>query len=145
MFYRLKNCVATALALAACLLFGTFAYAKNSVRLNQTEGERVFYLDSASSQGLMKSGLCLSDLPRIKGESVCFEHRESPRELAEKILKEYGAELVFTEEACGVLSYYGYSAKLGEPIILTDRAVNLHVAVTESRIAVGTPIIFGGF
>ena len=145
MFYRLKNCMATALALAVCLLFGAFAYAKSSVSLYKTEGQRVFYLHSASSQGLMKTELTLCDIPRVRGESVCFGHEQDQKALVKRIFEEYGAKILFTESVCGVTSYYGYGAELGEPIFLGDIAVNLHVAVTESRCAVGTPIIFGGF
>lgn len=145
MFYRLKNFVATASALVACLAFAAFAYAKSSVALYKTDGERTFYLYSASSQSLMKTGLGLCDIPRVRGESVCFAFEQDAEELVKSIFDAYDAEIAFTESACGVTSYYGYGTELDEPIFLDGKAINLHVAVTESRCAVGTPIIFGGY
>lgn len=145
MLYKTKRFVATVLALAACLAFAAFAYAKNSVALYKTAGERTFYLYSASSQSLMKTSLSLRDIPRVRGESVCFSFQKDAEMLVKSIFDAYGAEIAFTESACGVTSYYGYGTELDEPIFLNGKAINLHVAVTESRCAVGTPIIFGGF
>lgn len=145
MFYRTKNCIKTALALLICVLFGVFLFAGNAVKLSKTEGERTFYLNSASSQSLIKTELILSDLTRIRGESVAFLHEQNAEELAKEIFDRYGAKILFTESAGGVTSYYGYAAGLGEPISLQGQRINLHVAVSKERCAVGTPIIFGGF
>lgn len=145
MFYKWKNCTLTALALGIALLFGGFTYAESSVLLNETQGARVYYLDSASSQSLIKTELALCDLPRIRGESVWFAHTENVKSLAEKIFQDYGAEIAFVEESDDVISYYGYARGLGKPIFVQGHAVNLHVAATEARCVVGTPIIFGGF
>ena len=147
MFYRAKNWIITVLALALCLLFATFLYAKETVLLSKTQGARTFYLDSASSQSLIKTELALSDLPRVRGESVFFvcEGKDCEKDVAQQIFKKYGGTVTFVEAASGVVSYYGYAADLGKPILLYGQAINLHVAVGENRVAVGTPIIFGGF
>ena len=145
MFYRAKNCITTALALAICLLLGGFFCAKERVLLSKTQGERTFYLDSASSQGLIKTELAFADLFRIRGESVSFLCEQGNQELVLQIFDSYGAEICFTERVGEITSYYGYAQGLGMPVWVQGFAINLHVAVGESRCAVGTPIIFGGF
>ena len=52
---------------------------------------------------------------------------------------------MFLEKVGDVLSYYGYAQGLRDTLCLDGYAVNLHVAVTDERCVVGTPIIFGGF
>lgn len=140
-----KTYLYTIAAIALCLLFGGGRYATNCVVLQKTAGERVFYLDSASSQGLIKSELRFCDLSRIRGESVSFTHQTEPQSLALQIFQEYGGEVVFVERVGDVLSYYGYADGLKNALCLDGCAVNLHVAVTDGRCVVGTPIIFGGF
>ena len=145
MFYRVKNCMITVLALLLCLAFAMFLYTKDAVLLSKTQGARTFYLDSASSQGLIKTELSLSDLPRVRGESVFFSCVGDGEQAALGIFEEYGGRVVFVETVGGVTSYYGYADGLGKPIALYGRKINLHVAVEKSRVVVGTPIIFGGF
>lgn len=140
-----KNCLYTMVAFALCLLFGGGMYAMNCVLLEKTAGERVFYLDSPSSQGLIKSKLRLYDVSRVRGESVSFTHQDEPQSLALQIFQDYGGEVAFVEKVGDVISYYGYAQDLGNALCLDGYAVNLHVAVTEGRCVVGTPIIFGGF
>ncbi len=140
-----RNCLYTAFVLSLCLLFGGGMYAMNCISLKKTAGERVFYLNSASSQGLIKKELRFRDLPRICGESVCFIHQTNAQDLALQIFKDYGAEVAFVERVGDVISYYGHADGLGEGLCLDGYVVNLHVAVTNERCVVGTPIIFGGF
>ena len=135
----------TIASLSLCLLFCGGRYATNCVVLQKTAGERLFYLNSFSSQSLIKSRLRFYDLSRICGESVSFTHQTEPHSLALQIFQEYGGEVVFVEKVGDVLSYYGYAQGLRDTLCLDGYAVNLHVAVTDERCVVGTPIIFGGF
>ena len=145
MLYRLKNCISTLLALVVCLAVGACLYARDRVALRGLQGERTFYLQSASSQSLIKQTLSFKDLPCLTGESVTFTLQEEKEEALREILRLYEAEILFTEEACGVVSYYASAKKLGKGIDLYGYAVNLHIAIEGTRCAVGTPIIFGGF
>lgn len=79
-------------------------------------------------------------LGRVAGESVQYEGNR-----LDALVKKFHAELLFTEEACGVINYYFHSPDFPDSIKLLGHSVNLHIAVSESRTAVGTPIIFGGF
>lgn len=62
----------------------------------------------------------------------------------EALREAFSAQLLFTEEACGVVNYYLYSPRLGGGVMLGGYLVNLHIAVSAEQTAVGTPLIFGG-
>ena len=134
--------------------------AANVSRFSVWEGRRTFFLDSASSQSLIKTELSIFDVFRIKGESVQISIEEYDGgkyankknidgqvrdEIAQAIAEEYGAYPLFKESVCGIDSYYFYSLELPFGIELNGKKVNLHVAVAEDYVAIGTPIIFGGF
>lgn len=135
-------------------------------------GESTYYLYSASSQAEIKQALSLSDLAQLKGESAVyvfeaqgtsFENallndctqaageetllrmNESAAEFASELIAGYGAKLCFAEEIGGTLSFYCYSPRLKGGVILDGRKINLHIAVRAESVAVGTPIIFGGY
>ena len=134
----------TAAAIAAAVGLGV--YVMNACKLREVKGERVFYLDSDSSQGLRKTELELKDFARITGESVRFERGEgTAEEIAREIADKYGAEILFTEEAAGVTSFFAYTSAWDNGVVVNGQTVNLHVAVAETQCAVGTPIIFDGF
>ena len=133
---------AIAVAVGFCAAYKTVS----SVKLAALDGERFFYLDSASSQALCKRSLRFCELSRVRGESVHFEIGAGEKEtLAKDVAKVYGAEIVAIEEACGVISYYAYAPKFQGGVLVNGKRVNLHIAVSETQAAVGTPIIFGGF
>ncbi len=149
-FKALQNFIKLSLALIFAI--GAFFCVKTAhiSKLSFLPGERAYYLDSASSQSLIKRELTAWDLFRVKGESVCFtltEKKETKEDFARVLVSRYGGEILFTEEVCGTVSYYAYIPKWGKGIALYGKQVNLHIAVSleDNRCAVGTPIIFGGF
>lgn len=146
MAYRVKNfiCLIVALVFSFFALVGVRAY--HTARLAGLQGERVFYLDSASSQGFRKTELSLLDIPRVKGECVRLDiaGKDGGR-YALELISSFHGEVLFIEEVCGRTSYYAYAQELGEGICLYGKKVNLHVAVGEEECVVGTPIIFDGF
>lgn len=77
---------------------------------------------------------------KVTGESVRLTG-----DRREELEIRYSAELLFTEEACGVVNYYYYSPALGGGVRLGEYCVNLHIAVSKEQTAAGTPLIFGGF
>lgn len=157
---RMQAFVYTILATAICLGCFWLIRMGNVSRLSALEGERTFFLDSASSQALIKTELSALDVFRIKGESVRFSLTEFDGgryadkmnidgqvrdEIAMSIAKQYNAAAVYKESACGIDGYYFYSTELPYKLSVNGKAVNLHVAVGKDSVAVGTPIIFGGF
>ncbi|MBR2442155.1 MAG: hypothetical protein IKB20_03730 [Clostridia bacterium] len=146
MAYKVKNCICLFFALAFCLLACVGVRAYHTVRLSGLQGERVFYLDSASSQGFRKTELSILDIPRVKGECVKMDLEGKEGGMyALSLISSFDGEVLFIEEACGRTSYYAYAKGLGEGIWLYGKKVNLHVAVGENTCVVGTPIIFDGF
>jgi len=148
--YRLlRGFLSLLTAAAIAVAIGLGVYVLNACKLRAIKGERVFYLDSQTSQGLRKTELELRDYARITGESVKFvrdeEEEQSAEEIAQGIAEKYSAEILFTEEAAGVSSFYCYTDAWDNGIVVNGQTVNLHIAVAETQCAVGTPIIFDGF
>lgn len=143
----IKNFITLTLAVAFALATCFIVKAAHISRLSSIPGERAYYLDSASSQSLIKTELSFADIFRVRGESVCFACTEEKEAFARALIEEYGGTLLFTEEACGVQSYYAYVPAWGQGVALYGKQVNLHIAVSleDNRCAVGIPIIFGGF
>lgn len=147
-FKALGNFIKLSLALAFVIGASFCVKAAHVSKLSFLQGERTYYLDSASSQSLVKTKLTARDLFRVKGESVCFTITGEKREqenFARSLVGRYGGEILFTEEIEGAVSYYAYIPAWGQGVALYGKQVNLHIAVSEKQCKVGTPIIFGGF
>ena len=150
--YRVKNFICVAVAVLFCLFFAVGVKAVSVTRLAGIEGERTYFLDSASSQGFRKQTLALNDLTRVRGECVFTEISAyeggrclTKEEIAQEIAEKYGAKILFTEEIDGVVSYYAYTARWQDGLYINGVKINLHIAVGKVNLAVGTPIIFDGF
>lgn len=78
----------------------------------------------------------------VKGESFKTSDKNFN---VESFFDEYKADLVFVEEVNGVRSYYGYSTKIRYGKIINGKRINVHVAIAQNEITVGTPIIYGSF
>ncbi len=136
-FQKLGLMLACALTLCVC----TFVRVGNVSAFAGFQGERTFYLYSASSQAQVKRTLSLSDIGNIKGESITLDENADVKSVLEK----YDAYIIM-EETCGkTTSYYCYSPRLYQSVTLGGQSVNLHIAIGEQTTTLGTPIIFGGF
>ena len=152
-FKALQNFIKLSLALIFAIGAFFCVKAAHISKLSFLQGERAYYLDSASSQSLIKTKLTAWDLFRVKGESVSFtlnlagekEEKEAKEDFARALVSRYGGEILFVEEVCGTVSYYAYISTWGQGIALYGKQVNLHIAVSADTCKVGTPIIFGGF
>lgn len=151
-FYRVKNFLILMLSLLIALSACLFVRMRNVNKLSALSGESVYYLDSPSSSSLIKRELTISDLFRVRGESVSviFEEKEGDRyALSEKIArftaKKFDAKILLQESTSDVISYYCYTPRWQETIFVRGYTVNLHIAVSKDRVVVGAPIIFGGF
>ena len=144
----LHTCLALVVAVGGCILVKSGYCA----RLADIEGTRTYFLDSASSQGLQKNELSLLDMTRIKGECVQTEisayaggRYVSKEKIAQEITEKYEGNILFCEEVDGVISYYAYVADWADGVWLYGQKINLHVAVGDECLTVGTPMIFGGY
>lgn len=150
--YHLKNFIVTAFAFFICLAMAFFVKVGAVTKLSALTGERVYFLHSASSQGLKKTELALRDLDKVKGECVRFDRKDyeggryaSKEEMARAIAEKFHAEIRVVEEVLGVTSYYCYVSAWTEELFVDGQAVNLHIALSKEECVVGTPIIFDGF
>ena len=154
--YFFKKFIILVLSVAVACAVALFVRVENISRFSALQGERTFFLNSASSQGLRTQTLSVKDIFRVKGECVRFDLKDyeggryalngrSAEEFAQNLTKSYDAEIVVVEEACGVVSFYAYTGRWGDCIYVDGRAVNLHIAVKGTACVVGSPIIFDGF
>ena len=136
-FQKLGLMLACALLVCVCAFVRTLQISA----FEGFQGERTFYLHSASSQAQIKRTLSLSDFDDIKGESITLNEKID----LESVLKKYDAYIVM-EETCGeTTSYYCYSPRFFRGVTLGGKRVNLHIAIGAETTTLGTPIIFGGF
>ena len=135
-----KRFFATACACVIFLLLIGALRLQNTFPLSALTGERTYYLDSLSSQAVLKKRLRFSEIFRVKGQSVKLEGRVDVQEIASR----YGATLVKTERLENVVSYYYFiDGKTG--VCVDGTIVNLHIAVSKNQTVVGVPFIFGSF
>ena len=144
LIFRLRNCITTVCALLlSCFLLFILAMGRVS-RFSALDGERVFYLYSASSQAVIKENIKPVELFFVKGECVTFTY-QNEEECLQEILALYGGEILFEEEVAGTHSYYCRTQSFGGATRIKGAFVNLHIAFNGERCTVGTPLIFGGF
>ena len=143
-FWRLKSFINTVLAITLAAVLLIFTQCLQISRFSEIEGKRAFYLQSPSSQAVVKERIALWEIFEVKGESVSFvfENRE---ETLKNILQSYGATVLFCERAGDSVSYYCITEKWLDGMEIDGVFVNLHIAFNGKNCAVGTPIIFGGF
>ena len=145
-----KECIKTvgALCVAACVGLAVLMGYRGKLSAVSVNGARTYYLYSASSQAETKGKIELGEIFCVSGESVAFvsvESLDEKRTRALAALKERGVTVLFEEEINGVLSVYGYSPALYEPVLIKGEQVNLHIAISDTRTVVGSPIVFGGY
>ena len=76
------------------------------------------------------------------GESCEIFTEESD---VKKILSDFSANVVFIEETAEQISYYAYSKKIKYLKIINGKMVNLQISLSNEKIKMGSPIIFGSF
>ena len=143
-FMRFKVCIKTAVALFVCFAVLLFVRAISLCKFSAVEGNREFYLHSPSSQSRICQTISLSDAFIVRGESVRFSCVGEEETLV-FLLNAYDAQVLFTEEAGGVRSYYCITPKWIDGICINGVFVNLHIAFDGELGVLGAPLIFGGF
>ena len=78
----------------------------------------------------------------IKGES-CEVKKENFDINA--FLTDFEAEMVACEKVGDIVCYYAFSPKVKYLEKVNGKKVNLHVAVRDNAVVIGTPIIYGSF
>jgi hypothetical protein len=100
---------------------------------------------------ICKNGKSSGEFYKVSSFSVCdylcsdgvsFNITES--ETAE-IIKKLNAKLVFSFCDGEITNYYYYSSKISKKEKIFEKAVNVHIAVSEDRAVFGSPIIYYGY
>ena len=130
-------------ALSAALIIFAIAALPKSVCFNGGYNY-VFYCGTSSADCRVMRADGNAKLTRIFLNNVCGESAEFKELDIEKFLLSVGGEIVFSESAAGITNYY-CSANLPYSVAIDGTEINLHIAVCENSIKVGTPIIFGGY
>ncbi len=95
---------------------------------------------STQPQGVDKTEFLF--LSGVKGESAFIDKQNF--NLAE-FLKHFDAKVVLEEQIEQGTSYYAYSPIIKYRATVGGKRVNLHVFVAKNYVAVGAPIIYGGY
>ncbi len=125
---------------------------QNTTKLLFKSGDTyTFYVGSQSSNAQIITSSKVDaltykqNLEVICGESTVYDSIDE----AEKIIKTYDANFVLKEKCTNTCSYYFYSKNLHNFVLINGVKVNLHIAINfslnEKMVAVGSPLIFGGF
>ena len=130
-------------ALFAALIIFAIAALPNSVCFNSGYNY-VFYCGTSSADCRVVRADGNAKLTRLFLNDVCGEGAEYKRLNIDDFLSSFGGEIIFSESAAGITNYY-CSANLPYSVAIDGAVINLHIAVCENSVKVGTPIIFGGY
>ena len=109
-----------------------------------TGGENYIFYCGTSSADCKEVRSDNAKFTRLFLTNVCGESAEFKELNIDEFLSSVGGQVVFSENAAGITSYY-CSADLPYSVNLDGNEINLHIAVSETCVKVGTPIIFGGY
>lgn len=104
----------------------------------------VFYCGTSSADCKVVRADDNAKLTRLFLNDVCGEGAEFKELDIDDFLSDIGGEIIFSESAAGITNYY-CSANLPYSVTVDGVEINLHIAVCEDSVKVGTPIIFGGY
>lgn len=104
----------------------------------------VFFCGTSSSDCRTVRADKSAGVMRLVLKDVCGESAEFPDIDLGAFLKKMDGKILFSETAAGITNYY-CSARLPYSVIIDGNVVNLHIAVSERGVKVGSPIIFGGY
>ena len=77
----------------------------------------------------------------LRGESCVVENECS----VEQILQNFNARVVKTEKHDNGVSIYAYSKEIKYKKTLFGKVVNLHIELSNGKITMGSPVIYGSF
>ena len=138
--HYLKLSLAT---VAAVLII--FAIAALPKRICFGGGENyVFYCGTSSSDCKTVRADKNAKLTRIFLNNVCGEGAEFEELDINEFLLSVDGKVIFSESVAGITNYY-CSANLPYSVTVDGAEINLHIAVCENTVKVGSPIIFGGY
>ena len=132
-----------ALLLSCFIITGLFVFNNSPIFKNYADEYEVYLTDfSCSNKIISVDKNKYSFILGIKGESVVIEKADF---CLQSFLTDFNARVVLVESAENYTCYYAYSPNIKSSRQINDKAVNLHIALTDQRVKVGSPIIYGSF
>lgn len=126
-------------------VFIIFAIAALPKKICFNGGENyVFYCGTSSADCKTVRADKNAKVMRIFLGNVCGEGAEYKELDIKEFLTSVGGKIIFSESAAGIVNYY-CSADLPYSTVLDGTEINLHIAVCENSVKVGSPIIFGSY
>lgn len=78
----------------------------------------------------------------VSGESVRFFGGD---EEINKIIKRLKVDVRQRQEFANISTFYGYSAALGEGLMLEGQKINIQIVKKGNTVIIGTPLIMGSY
>ena len=113
-----------------------------------------FILYGKSSEFLKGENLIMVINGKSSGEFLEYKSFSNYEGLFTSLDKSYNylelvdnldAKFVKCEELNGCKNLYFYTNKLPKREVIDGKLINLHVAISEDKISIGTPLIYGGY
>ncbi|MBQ8885112.1 MAG: hypothetical protein IJY62_01885 [Clostridia bacterium] len=159
LFWGVKVFLKCAAAVFCSLFSGIFLLILNSSYLPNSAVQadrREYYLFSPSSQATIAETYGFLEAFFLEGECAFYslerigaaygaDGERAISAFKDSLISAARATVCFEEEASGTRSYYCYSPILKGGVYIEGYSVNLHIAVREGTVAVGSPIVFGGY
>ncbi len=95
-----------------------------------------------SSNSHFKEYPHLACVNKIKGESCKIPTSEFNME---EFTEYFSAKKVRTEAVAETVSYYFVSPKLKNYVLINGQKINLHIAINNEYVVIGSPVIYGGY
>lgn len=129
--------------LSSFVVISLFVFNNSPLFTNYADEYEVYLTDfSCSSKIIGVSKARFPFILNVKGESVQLKKESFD---LENFLKDLNAEIVMIESVENYDCYYAYSPDIKRSKIVYDKTVNLHIAIGNNSVKVGSPLIYGSF
>ena len=129
--------------LSSLIVISLFVFNSSPVFNNFADEYEVYLTDFSCSNQIIKADK--HNYPfilNVKGESAVLKKEDFN---LQSFLNTFSAKLVLEESDENYSCYYAYSPNIKSAKKVKDKTVNLHIAITDDCVKVGSPIIFGSF
>lgn len=123
------------------LLAAAFTAANNPAVFGKYSSVSEVYV----TDGSLREGEIYSVFEIVNGKAGESCRVDKKNFSVEECIKYFDAEIIFTEKVDGIVSLYLYSPQIKRYKTVKGERINLHVALCESYVALGSPVIYGAY
>lgn len=129
--------------ISAIIILSLFVFNKMPIFANYANSYEAYLTDfSCSNKIINVNKFAYPFMFNIKGESAVLEKETFN---LQTFLTDLNAKVVDIESGETYTCYYAYSPDIKKTKVINGQAVNLHIAITDKQVKVGSPIIYGSF